>query len=46
MTRAVFAAGLPAPEVFGEVTLEGRFGVVLQPPRRADAAAGSRGAAP
>ena len=30
MTQAVFAAGLPAPEVFGEVTLEGRFGVVLQ----------------
>ena len=29
MTRAVFAAGLPAPEVFGEVTLDGRFGVVL-----------------
>ena len=30
MTRAVFAAGAPAPEVFGEVTLEGRFGIVLQ----------------
>lgn len=29
MTRAVFAAGGPAPEVFGEVTLEGRFGFVL-----------------
>ena len=29
MTRAVFAAGLPAPEVFDEVTLEGRFGIVL-----------------
>ena len=29
MTRAVFAAGVPAPEVFGEVTLEGRFGIVL-----------------
>ena len=28
MTRAAFAAG--APEVFGEVTLEGRFGIVLQ----------------
>jgi hypothetical protein len=27
MTRAVFAAGVPAPEVFGEVTLDGRFGV-------------------
>ena len=30
VTRAVFAAGAPAPEVFDEVTLEGRFGVVLQ----------------
>ncbi len=30
MTRAVFAAGAPAPEVFDEVALEGRFGVVLQ----------------
>jgi hypothetical protein len=29
MARAVFAAGAPAPEVFGEVTLEGRFGIVL-----------------
>jgi hypothetical protein len=29
MTRAVFAAGGPAPEVFDEVTLEGRFGMVL-----------------
>ena len=29
MTRAVFAAGGPAPEVFGEVELEGRFGIVL-----------------
>jgi Ser/Thr protein kinase RdoA (MazF antagonist) len=29
MTRAVFAAGAPAPEVFGEVNLEGRFGIVL-----------------
>jgi len=29
MTRAVFAAGFPAPEVLDEVTLEGRFGVVL-----------------
>ena len=29
MTRAVFAAGAPAPEVLGEVTLEGRFGIVL-----------------
>ncbi len=29
MTRAVFAAGGPAPEVLGEVTLDGRFGMVL-----------------
>lgn len=29
MTRAVFAAGVPAPEVFGEVTRDGRFGIVL-----------------
>jgi hypothetical protein len=29
MTRAVFAAGGPAPEVFDEVNLEGRFGIVL-----------------
>jgi len=29
MTRAVFAAGLPAPEVFREVTLGERFGIVL-----------------
>ncbi len=29
MTRAVFAAGGPAPEVLGEVTLGGRFGIVL-----------------
>ena len=29
MTRAVFAAGAPAPEVFDEVTLEGCFGIVL-----------------
>jgi Ser/Thr protein kinase RdoA (MazF antagonist) len=29
MTRAVFAAGGPAPEVLDEVTLEGRFGFVL-----------------
>jgi hypothetical protein len=26
MIRAVLAAGLPVPEVFGEVTLGGRFG--------------------
>jgi hypothetical protein len=30
MIRAVFAAGAPAPEVLDEVTLEGRFGIVLQ----------------
>jgi Ser/Thr protein kinase RdoA (MazF antagonist) len=30
MTRAVFAAGGPAPEAFDEVTLEGRFGFVLE----------------
>jgi Ser/Thr protein kinase RdoA (MazF antagonist) len=29
MTRAVFAAGGPAPEVLGEVDREGRFGIVL-----------------
>lgn len=29
MTRAIFAAGGPAPEVLEEVTLEGRFGIVL-----------------
>ena len=29
MTRAAFAAGAPAPEVFDEVTVDGRFGVVL-----------------
>jgi hypothetical protein len=30
MIRAVFAAGAPAPEVLEEVTLEGRFDIVLQ----------------
>ncbi len=30
MTRAVFAAGASAPEVLGEVTLDGRFGIVLR----------------
>src|SRR5262249_3505122 len=29
MTRAAFAAGLPAPQVFDEVTLQGRSGIVL-----------------
>ncbi|MGY8705800.1 phosphotransferase [Bradyrhizobium sp. 18BD] len=28
-TRAVFAAGVPAPEVFDEVMVDGRFGIVL-----------------
>lgn len=28
--RAVRAAGVPVPEVFGEVTLDGRFGIVLE----------------
>jgi aminoglycoside phosphotransferase (APT) family kinase protein len=30
MIRAVLAAGVPVPEVFGEVTLDGRFGIVMQ----------------
>lgn len=30
MIRAVRAAGLPVPEVFGEVKLDGRFGIVLE----------------
>lgn len=29
LTRAVFAAGGPAPEVLGEVKLDGRYGIVL-----------------
>ena len=29
MTRAAFAAGAPAPEVFGEITIEGRFAMVM-----------------
>jgi Ser/Thr protein kinase RdoA (MazF antagonist) len=29
MTRAAFTAGTSAPEVFDEVTLQGRFGIVL-----------------
>jgi len=29
MTRAAYVAGAPAPAVLGEVTLEGRFGIVL-----------------
>lgn len=30
MTRAVFAAGCPAPEVLDEVSVDGRFGIVLR----------------
>jgi Ser/Thr protein kinase RdoA (MazF antagonist) len=30
MIRAVRAAGVPVPEVFGELTLDGRFGIVMQ----------------
>src|SRR5689334_8276458 len=30
MIRAVLAAGVPVPEVFGEMTLDGRFGIVMQ----------------
>lgn len=30
LTRAVFAAGAPAPDVLDEVILEGRFGIVLR----------------
>jgi hypothetical protein len=30
MVRAVFSAGAPSPEVLDEVTLEGRFGIVLR----------------
>jgi aminoglycoside phosphotransferase (APT) family kinase protein len=30
MLRAVLGAGVPVPEVFGELTLDGRFGIVLQ----------------
>ena len=30
MIRAVLAAGVPVPAVFGEVTLDGRFGIVLE----------------
>src|ERR1043166_5508626 len=26
----LFKAGVPVPEVFGEVTLDGRFGIVLE----------------
>ena len=29
MTRAAFAAGAPAPEVLDEITIDGRFGMVL-----------------
>jgi Ser/Thr protein kinase RdoA (MazF antagonist) len=30
MIRAVRAAGVPVPELFGELTLDGRFGIVLE----------------
>jgi streptomycin 6-kinase len=30
MARAMFAAGAPTPEVFDEVTLDGRFGIVFE----------------
>lgn len=30
MTQAVFALGAPAPEVYGEVNLDGRFGLVMR----------------
>lgn len=30
MIRAVRAAGLPVPEVFSELTLDGRFGIVME----------------
>src|SRR3954467_11280378 len=30
MIRAMHAAGVPVPEVFGQVTLDGRFGIVMQ----------------
>src|SRR5262245_50245747 len=30
MISAVLPAGVPVPEVFGELTLDGRFGIVLQ----------------
>jgi tRNA A-37 threonylcarbamoyl transferase component Bud32 len=30
MTRAAFAQGAPAPEVYGEVNLDGRFGFVMR----------------
>src|SRR3954468_16787534 len=30
MIRAVRAAAVPVPKVFGEVTLDGRFGIVMQ----------------
>lgn len=35
-----FSAGVPAPGVFGEGTLDGRFGMVLGSPRRTDTTAG------
>ena len=30
MIRAVLAAGVPVPQVFGELTLDGRFGIVME----------------
>jgi hypothetical protein len=39
MTRAIFAAGGPAPEVFGEVELGGALWHRAQPLRRTDPAA-------
>ena len=29
MIRAVSAAGIPAPELFDEVEIDGRFGIVM-----------------
>ena len=50
MTRAVFAAGGPAPEVLDEVTVDGRFGIVLPrfdgPTLREATRTGANGLAP
>ena len=40
MSPGSFSAGVPAPGVFGEGTLDGRFGMVLGSPRRTDTTAG------